>query len=543
MPAIQAMRSDAMALRAKEDIQEKIPSFYNSVNQALGQSIIQGQDAAEQLISSRFEAANKIAAELRQKLDGKGGLTEQGVAMTMKLISSTLSTILTVLGKSTTTKILDLASALANFMLEQAALRENWDAAVATYAQWTVQAGYTGHGLYFGEDPAVVPPPTPGSGADVQIDYNLLLRRTGGPNPPDNGTVFSSAGVDQQNIPSDLVAWDSDTLTSGTQAVEVTINRDLANSNPDPDATTKSVIMYSPSLNEYFITYSDRMTIKEGDTNVPVPDATLTLSKTTTPSGSPPPPIWTHTGNAVSGGGATYSVAYPSSTDIGPQSVGYVTYMRMTSPGPPVPAASGGPSYNWSSVGLNQAKTSDIPPGDIPDDLVTYYTGGNTVQVSITPPSGDPHGPTQTNVLYSPSTNSYYISMAGQQTMNFGDPPLNITSEYTVTTSPTNVAGTGTPGGDDWTATASESGTNNTLTFSGNGWANANVVNPGGKMNSMGGRGAIKYRDALTPRWTDRRNYANTPSNFPAPATALDNYDYYYAWGSVGSITRVGQES
>lgn len=145
MPAIQAMRSDAMALRAKEDMQEKIPQFYNSVNQSLGQSIVQGQDAAEQLIEARFEAANKIAAELRQKLDGKGGLTELGVGMTMKTISQVLSTTLTLLSKTSTTKILELASSLANFLLEQSALREQWDAAVATYGQWTVQAGYTGH--------------------------------------------------------------------------------------------------------------------------------------------------------------------------------------------------------------------------------------------------------------------------------------------------------------------------------------------------------------------------------------------------------------
>lgn len=115
MPAIQAMRSDALALRAKEDMQEKIPQFYNSVNQSLGQSIVQGQDAAEQLIEARFEAANKIAAELRQKLDGKGGLTELGVGMTMKTISQVLSTTLTLLGKTSTTKILELASSLANF--------------------------------------------------------------------------------------------------------------------------------------------------------------------------------------------------------------------------------------------------------------------------------------------------------------------------------------------------------------------------------------------------------------------------------------------
>ena len=44
MPAIQAMRSDALASRAKEDVQEKVPSFFNQVNKALGQYIVQGQD-------------------------------------------------------------------------------------------------------------------------------------------------------------------------------------------------------------------------------------------------------------------------------------------------------------------------------------------------------------------------------------------------------------------------------------------------------------------------------------------------------------------
>jgi hypothetical protein len=94
------------------------------------------------------------------------------------------------------------------------------------------------------------------------------------------------------------------------------------------------------------------------------------------------------------------------------------------------------------------------------------------------------------------------------------------------------------PGGDNWTASASEAGTNPTLTVSGNGWVDANTVNPGGRMNSMGGRGAIKYRDAITPRWTDRRGYAGTTS---AGMGGPNGYDTWFSWGSVGSITRIGQ--
>jgi hypothetical protein len=146
MPAIQAMRSDAMALRSKEDIQEKIPSFYNSVNQALGQSIVQGQDAAEQLITSRFEAANKIAAELRQKLDGEAGLTEKGLSLSMKIVNNTVQTVLSALGKTQAQEITDIVTSFSQFLLEQTALKQTYDAAIATYAQWTVQAGYTGNG-------------------------------------------------------------------------------------------------------------------------------------------------------------------------------------------------------------------------------------------------------------------------------------------------------------------------------------------------------------------------------------------------------------
>ena len=68
--------------------------------------------------------------------------------------------------------------------------------------------------------------------------------------------------------------------------------------------------------------------------------------------------------------------------------------------------------------------------------------------------------------------------------------------------------------------------------------------------NAMGGRGAIKYRDALTPRFTDRKGYINagaptgTPGQTSLGTTAAARavaYDTYYAWGSVGSITRIGQ--
>ena len=151
MPAIQAMRSDALALRAKEDVQEKIPSFFNSVNQSLGQAIVTGQDAAEQLLESRFSAANGVIAQVRQKVSGQGGIAELTAGAGLKIISSALNIILMVFSKTTTTDIIQIASDIANFMLERKTLQLSWDAAAATYAQWVVQAGYAGQdgGTFF----------------------------------------------------------------------------------------------------------------------------------------------------------------------------------------------------------------------------------------------------------------------------------------------------------------------------------------------------------------------------------------------------------
>jgi len=149
MPAIQAMRSDALAARSKEDIQEKIPSFFNSVNQALGQNVITGQDAAEQLLDSRFKAANSIAAQIRQKVDSQGGLAELAAGAGMKLISSLLDTVLLAFSKTNTTDAIQVLSDIAMFMLERATLQAQWDAVAATYAQWIVQAGFAGQGDLF----------------------------------------------------------------------------------------------------------------------------------------------------------------------------------------------------------------------------------------------------------------------------------------------------------------------------------------------------------------------------------------------------------
>ncbi|MEZ0372173.1 MAG: hypothetical protein ACAI44_24005 [Candidatus Sericytochromatia bacterium] len=416
MPAIQAMRSDALAMRAKEDVQEKIPSFFNSVTQALGQSVMSGQDAAEQLIESRFQAANQLSAQLRNKVDGQGALAEMTTGAGMKLISSFLSVILMALQKTTTTDAIQVASDIANFLLERKTLQLQWDAVAATYAEWTVQAGYSGH--------------------------------DGGTNPD---YFFPGAT--------------SSTPTSVTQTFVVQQWLDLG------------VIAGAPPTAE--------------------PPASP-------PAGSPTD------GSFLGGRNYTGLLQTPAQQATLAATLKPYLYRQQINNGqtPPV----------YQGTGLSVIM--DATDGSANDDN--------------NPGTGDFPAP----VYYDSTTNHFYIAFQFEYTDTgapgaTSDPP-------TVSGTVNNVNNYGTTG------TAGQSGyyPGYTIEFSDPNVSalGANSANPQTftapqpsiLTRAMGGRGAIKYRDALTPRFTDRTSYAG--SDLGAGA-----YETYYAWGSVGSITRVGQ--
>lgn len=142
MPSIQALRSDALAMRSLEDVKEKIPSFYNSVNQALGQTVTQQQDSTEQLAAARAEAANGILASLKQKIDGKGAFAEAAINYAYKSINQIINTIQMAVGQSDTSQMLSMAIDMAAMSTEASAYAAQFDAAAADYVQFTLQAGY-----------------------------------------------------------------------------------------------------------------------------------------------------------------------------------------------------------------------------------------------------------------------------------------------------------------------------------------------------------------------------------------------------------------
>lgn len=431
MPAIQAMRSDAMAMRSKEDVQEKIPSFYNQVNQALGSSIVQGQDAAEQLLEQRFQAANQLAAQIRQKIDGQGAIAELSAGAGLKMISSALSITLALLSKTTTTDLLELGSALINFSFELTTLKLQWEAAAATYAQWTVQAGFTGHGSFFaataptgsGTNPTQPPVGSPVANQDFQAQQ--FLRISGTATHPTNTATTAQVQtmLDSRTYatpatqPTNLVPYE-------IRELSIPFTSDLVDPGQPYDPVTNPYIpaTYDPVTNPYVTR-----------------NAFVSMDATT-------------------GGANNSSATNPAGTiddlaqvfiDPGTGAL-YLSYLvKWTQSG-----ATGGTTAVPSVTGTINTTTYTIDyPNTTPD-----YTGSASF-----------------------SNPSQAAPVAGAQTFPFYLPPV------------------------------------------------------GGVMNrAMGARGALRYRDALTPRYTDRKNYR---------ASAMDYRDYeaWYAWGSVGSISRVGQ--
>lgn len=149
MPSINAMRSLALAGRAKEDILEKVPGFYNSVAQALGSAITQAQDNTQQVMDQRVGAANGMLAKVKQTVDGKGGIVETGIRNAIDLATAIIDTTLIALNPPNATQPTFAAQmaatllSIAKVVTTQVAFNDTMDAAKYDYLQWSTNAGYT----------------------------------------------------------------------------------------------------------------------------------------------------------------------------------------------------------------------------------------------------------------------------------------------------------------------------------------------------------------------------------------------------------------
>lgn len=519
MPAIQAMRSDALAMRAKEDVQEKIPSFFNSVNQSLGSNIVAGQDAAEQLLTARFQAANALAAQIRQKVDGQGALADMAAGAGMKLISTALDVVLGILGKTTTTDAIQVASDIANFLLERETLQLQWDAIAATHAQWTVQAGYTGHGDFF--DPETLGATLPYT---VPVDQWLELSP---------GTFVASgqpAGLNG-DLPQLEGSWTTVPYVVGVQTVPADLQ----------------AYKYQPRdwQNKPAVTYN----LIDGDGIPETPD--------TPDPGNPTTPVLATAGITINkNGNAKWgdpgdagSQVYYSATD----QKYYIKYkfevtqnytvqatdqtLNIPIPKHTIVTAANSSGFDFkvhttaAQTDFNSSNTFDTnfaTATDYNGDLLFDFNGDGVVDVNDAQADNDYDGTLG---------NGQYINVGptnGADDDNDGivDNAGEIAYQYQ--------AGTDIDDLLPHSTAMLTSVRSNAPTSPGTAYTEV-VTIPGQNTTyypfALGGRGALKYRDAYTPRYTDRTQYGPSTTGWGGGST----YDYYYNWGSVGSISRVGQ--
>lgn len=79
MGSIQALRSEALAMRAKEDTNVQISGYLGGVNKALGNQITQFLDTLQATIKERTKAYNQLMSKINKTILGKDGIGDKAI--------------------------------------------------------------------------------------------------------------------------------------------------------------------------------------------------------------------------------------------------------------------------------------------------------------------------------------------------------------------------------------------------------------------------------------------------------------------------------
>ncbi|MEK7432318.1 MAG: hypothetical protein AABZ74_04235, partial [Cyanobacteriota bacterium] len=88
MGSIQALRSEALAARSRDDTELQVSSYLGGVNKSLGGQILNMIDQLQGVVVERTKAYNKANAGLKQKVEKKGGLGDNMVQFSFQAIDS-----------------------------------------------------------------------------------------------------------------------------------------------------------------------------------------------------------------------------------------------------------------------------------------------------------------------------------------------------------------------------------------------------------------------------------------------------------------------
>ena len=88
MGSIQALRSEALAARSRDDTELQVSTYLGGVNKSLGSQTLNMLDQLQNVVIERTKAYNKANAGLKQKIEKKGGLADTMVQFGFKLVDS-----------------------------------------------------------------------------------------------------------------------------------------------------------------------------------------------------------------------------------------------------------------------------------------------------------------------------------------------------------------------------------------------------------------------------------------------------------------------
>lgn len=145
MGSIQALRSEALALRAKSDTDLEVSGFMSSVNKSLGGQITRMIDDLQGVINSRTQAYNGLVGQLNQAINGKGGVGDQGVKWAFQVVN-TLVAAIGLITNPTNPNVAGIISTITSFItniLQQQAIQENLKSAHYDYEKMVSVLGYS----------------------------------------------------------------------------------------------------------------------------------------------------------------------------------------------------------------------------------------------------------------------------------------------------------------------------------------------------------------------------------------------------------------
>ena len=142
MGSIQAMRSEALAMRAKEDTALQVSAHLGSVNKTLGGEISGMIDQLQGVINERTKAYNGMVTKLNKSINGKGGLGDQAIKSTFQIVTTTM-TIVSFIKDPQVSSAISAVCNLITLILGFVGASESTASAILDYKKEISQIGYS----------------------------------------------------------------------------------------------------------------------------------------------------------------------------------------------------------------------------------------------------------------------------------------------------------------------------------------------------------------------------------------------------------------